>query len=146
MEQRTIIAIVLILAALVAGYFLFTGFQRPAPVPEITFPPQVEEPSQEEEVVVEKEVRQVDVSGTEFRFTPSSITLKEGERVRVVFTNIGSAPHDFTIEGLGIKTKVIGSGQTDSIEFVAPASGNYTFFCSVPGHRQAGMEGNIKVE
>ncbi len=143
MAQRTIIVAVVIAAALLAGYFIFTGIQRPASVPQIIMPP---ESPQQEEGVAAPETREIAVSGTEFSFSPAAVTLKEGEKVRVIFTNAGSAPHNFTIEGLGIKTKVIGSGQSDVVEFVAPASGNYTFFCSVAGHRQAGMEGSMEVE
>lgn len=145
MEQKTIITIVVVLAVLVAGYFLLTGLQRPAPILEITIP-EAEVIPEEEVSGEEGEIREIAVSGTEFNFNPSSITLTEGERVRLVFTNAGRAPHDFTLEGLGIKTQVIGPGQTDSVEFVAPASGKYTFFCSVPGHREVGMEGDLTVE
>lgn len=144
MTQKAIVAIVVVLAALFVGYLLFTGFQMPASAPEITMPPELESVPPEESAT--PEIRDIAVSSTEFTFNPSSIALTEGERVRVVFTNAGSAPHDFSIEGLGIKTRVIGAGQTDSVEFTVPASGNYTFFCSVAGHRQAGMEGSLSVE
>ena len=146
MEQKTIITIVVVLAVLVVGYFILTGLQRPTPVPEITIPETEVMPASEEVAAEQEQIREIAVSGTEFSFNPGSITLTEGERVRVVFTNAGRASHDFTLEGLGIKTKVIGPGQTDSVEFVAPASGDYTFFCSVAGHRQAGMEGNMEVK
>ncbi len=145
MQQKAIIITVVVVVILVAGYFLLTGLQRPAPVSEITVP-NVEVMPEEEVAGKETEIREIAVSGKEFSFSPSSITLTEGERVRVVFTNAGRASHDFTLEGLGVKTRVIGAGQTDTVEFTAPASGTYTFFCSVPGHRQAGMEGNIEVE
>ena len=56
----------------------------------------------------------------------------------------GSEPRPPT--DLGISTKTIGSGQTETIEFVAPTSGTYTFICSVPGHATAGMVGDLIVE
>jgi len=42
-------------------------------------------------------------------------------------------------------TKMIGGGQTTSIEFDAPASGTYDFICSFPGH-YALMKGKFIVE
>jgi len=144
MEQRIVIALIVVLAALGAGYFLLTGLPRPAPLPELIIP--TPEPVSQEPEQGEEQIREIQVSGTEFSFSPNSITFAKGEMVQITFTNAGSAPHDFTLEGLGIKTRVIGPGQTDSVEFTAPAAGNYTFFCSVAGHRQAGMEGIMEVE
>ncbi|HMR85604.1 MAG TPA: azurin [Niabella sp.] len=42
-------------------------------------------------------------------------------------------------------TKLIGGGESDSIEFTAPAKGNYEFLCSFPGHA-AMMKGVFIVE
>jgi len=91
-------------------------------------------------------VREITVSGTEFSFNPSSITVSAGERVKVTFKNDGAAPHNFTITELGIATNTIGGGNIDTIEFTAPSSGTLTFFCSVSGHRQRGMEGEVSVQ
>ncbi|TSC75537.1 MAG: plastocyanin [Parcubacteria group bacterium Gr01-1014_30] len=148
MQQKTLIGIIIIAVVIVGGYLLWTGSQRQSELPEIVLPPSLETAPQElpQKEATAPEIREIAVSGKEFSFDPASITLSEGERVRVVFTNVGQAPHDFTIEGLGIKTQVIGFGQTDSIDFTVPASGVYTFFCSVAGHRQAGMEGDLTVE
>lgn len=86
------------------------------------------------------------IEGSEFSFSPASITISAGEKVKLTFENQGRAPHNLVVEGLGISTRTIGSGQTDAVEFTAPASGTYIFFCSVPGHKTAGMEGSLKVE
>lgn len=43
-------------------------------------------------------------------------------------------------------TKLLGPGETDTIEFVAPSAGNYTFLCSFPAHLYAGMRGNLLVQ
>lgn len=92
------------------------------------------------------QVKEFSVSGTEYSFSPSSITVNAGDQVRITFKNNGRAIHNLIIEGLGVGTKTIGVGQADIVEFIAPASGTYTFFCSVSGHRAAGMEGSLKVE
>lgn len=91
-------------------------------------------------------VKEIQVFGTEFSFNPSSITLNEGERVKITFTNNGASLHNLVINGLGVGTKTIGPGQADTIEFTALASGNYNFFCSVPGHRASGMEGSLIIK
>lgn len=102
------------------------------------------------EIIFEKEVtssvKEFVVSGNEFSFSPSTITVKAGEKVKIIFENNGRTPHNLVIEGLGISTKVIGGGKTDIIEFIAPTSGTYVILCSVPGHRAAGMEGQLRVE
>ena len=144
--MKGIILIIIILLVVIGGYFIFSTNLVQAPQET---PGQGEEKSEEVigEVSEEKviEAREITVSGSEFIFNPSSITLKAGEMVRLIFTNKGSAPHDLRIEELGIGTKVIRAGETDTIEFEAPSSGEYTFFCSVPGHRKAGMEGKLEV-
>jgi plastocyanin len=75
---------------------------------------------------------------TEVSATAGSITID--------FTNMSSLPHDVTIEGNGA------SGATDQITDSTTSTtvdlepGTYTFFCSVDGHRAAGMEGTLTVK
>lgn len=123
-----LIGLVLILVVF-GGYFLLRGGSQ-APTPAPTAPV----------------VKELTVSGTEYSFEPSSITVSAGERVKIIFRNEGRAPHNLIVEGLEVGTKTVGSGQTDILEFTAPISGTYTIFCSVPGHRAAGMEGTLEVE
>ena len=61
------------------------------------------------------------------------------------FTNMSSLPHDVTIEGNGASggTDVITGSSTSTTIDLQP--GTYTFFCSVDGHRDAGMEGTLTV-
>jgi len=72
--------------------------------------------------------------------------VKKGDVVNVTLTNSGIQPHDFTLEGYNIKTKVLNSGQTDSIIFTADKTGTFTYYCSVPGHKDLGMMGQFVVE
>lgn len=132
-----LIGLVLILAVLGGYYFLRGGYQAPAP--ETTTPGEVNPPPT-------SEVKEIMVVGTEFSFSPALITVKAGEKVKLTYKNQGGTSHNLVIEGLGIRTNTIGNGQTDTIEFTALDSGTYTFFCSVPGHRAAGMIGELKIE
>lgn len=90
-------------------------------------------------------VRVINVNGNEFKFNPGQISVKKGERVRIVFTNTGTLPHDFVIEGTQFRTRIIGPGEQDVIEFTASETATYTFYCSVGTHRQNGMEGKMMV-
>jgi len=60
----------------------------------------------------------------------------------ITITNNGASQHDFTIDELGIQTKMLNPGESETVTINAPA-GDYTYYCSVPGHRQAGMEGTL---
>lgn len=143
--NKIIAIIVVITLAVVGGYFLLKGgYRTPAPtVPKVTAPEAISEGVKPTPTTLVKEVT---VVGREYAFSPSTISISAGERVKITFQNNGGTPHNLVIEGLGISTRTIGSGKTDIVEFTAPASGTYSFFCSVPGHRVAGMEGNLRVE
>lgn len=45
-----------------------------------------------------------------------------------------------------VKTKLLGPGETDTVRFMAPATGNYDYICTFPGHAQAGMRGTLLVK
>ncbi len=90
-------------------------------------------------------------SKTPFAFVYNSqnnptLHVKKGDVVNVTLINSGIQPHDFTLEGYNIKTKVLTSGQSDSIVFTADKTGTFTYYCSVPGHRDLGMAGQFVVE
>jgi mono/diheme cytochrome c family protein len=67
---------------------------------------------------------------------PGEITVKMG--------NKSGTPHDIVIDGKG-KGQIVQNGGVSQFkaEFTA---GTYTFYCSVPGHRAAGMQGKLTVK
>jgi plastocyanin len=83
----------------------------------------------------------------ELAYTTTEASAKAG-KVAVDFKNPQSLTHDVTIEDSGGKevgkTELIGEGETSTS--VNLKSGTYTFYCSVPGHREAGMEGTLTVK
>jgi len=89
---------------------------------------------------------EADPSGN-LAFTTTEASAKAG-KVTVDFTNSSAVPHDVAIEDEGGETlgqtEVIAEG-SDSTE-VELEPGTYTFYCTVPGHRQAGMEGTLTVK
>jgi plastocyanin len=60
--------------------------------------------------------------------------------------NDSTVPHDISLEGNGVNEKgeVVSNGGVSRIT-VDVKAGEYTFYCSVTGHRQAGMEGKLTV-
>jgi uncharacterized cupredoxin-like copper-binding protein len=65
-------------------------------------------------------------------------------KLTVESKNDASIPHDIVIDGKGNGAEVQNGGVS---KFSATfAKGTYTFYCSVPGHRQAGMEGKLTVK
>ncbi|MEK9207640.1 MAG: cupredoxin domain-containing protein [Patescibacteria group bacterium] len=89
---------------------------------------------------------EITVEAGEFQFTPSEITVKKGEKVKITFKNAGKFPHNFTIADLSIATKRINPGQEDTVEFTANKTGEFKFFCSVGNHQEQGMVGTLTVE
>lgn len=75
-------------------------------------------------------------------YTSKAATAPAGA-LTVELQNASGVPHNIVIDGKG-KTEIIEKG-TSSFEATVPA-GSYTFYCSVPGHRQAGMEGKLTVK
>lgn len=89
--------------------------------------------------------RQVAVAATSFRFTPSEIHVRAGEDVTIALTAADLA-HDFTIDELGVHV-VAAPGQQGTGGLHAPdTAGTYTAYCSVSGHRDAGMKVTVVVD
>ncbi len=80
-------------------------------------------------------------------YDTKSLSAKAG-KVSVNFTNSSALPHNVTIESSGgeqVGATPTFSGGSKSVS-VNLKPGTYKFFCSVPGHRQAGMEGTLTVK
>ena len=80
------------------------------------------------------------------KFDQADATAKAGT-VTVNFANPSQVPHAVEIEGNGVEeeTEEVTDGDAAPIE-VDLKPGSYTFYCPVPGHREAGMEGTLTVE
>ncbi len=84
-----------------------------------------------------------DPSGA-LKYEQTDVSATAGS-ITIDFTNMSSLPHDVTIEGNGASggTDQITNSSTSTTVDLEP--GTYTFFCSVDGHRAAGMEGTLTV-
>lgn len=84
----------------------------------------------------------VTVSLTEFSISPPAVTLAAGGTLTV--TNAGSVPHDLAVEG--IATPLLSPGDAATLDASSLTAGEYTMYCQIPGHREAGMEAQLTVE
>lgn len=91
------------------------------------------------------EVKEFVVEGSNFKFVPNSITVNKGDTVRIVFKNV-EGMHDWKIDEFDAATKIIKTGEEETIEFVADKSGTFEYYCSVGAHRANGMVGNLIVK
>jgi len=105
----------------------------------------------------------LDVSLKNLRFTPNRMEVAAGQTVRINVTNMDGTEHDMLVEGLRIEkvgdamgahhagatadmlvvhTMANGNG---SITFRTEQKGTYRFYCTLPGHKDAGMVGEMTV-
>ncbi len=64
--------------------------------------------------------------------------------VVVTLPNHGALEHNFVIDELSIASPLVPGGESGSVTINAPA-GEYQYYCSVPGHKEAGMVGTLTV-
>ena len=105
----------------------------------------------------------IDVSLKNLRFTPETIDVPAGKTVRINVVNLDATEHDMLVQNLRIEkvgeaTGAHHAGATadmlvvhvtangsGSITFHADETGTYQFNCTIPGHKQAGMVGQMTV-
>jgi plastocyanin len=84
--------------------------------------------------------------GGSLAYTFADAAAKPGP-VTIKSVNKASIDHDISLEGNGIDEhgKVVKDGGTSEVKTTLKP-GSYTFYCSVPGHREAGMQGKLTVK
>jgi plastocyanin len=80
-----------------------------------------------------------------YSFDQPLLKVKAGELVALRLDNPHDAPHSFDIDALNVHATAA-SGEQGLILFTPAQAGTYTFYCAIPGHRAAGMEGTLIVE
>ncbi|HJX59293.1 hypothetical protein A2V61_00515 [Candidatus Woesebacteria bacterium RBG_19FT_COMBO_47_8] len=143
MKKTVFITFGILLALLLAAYFIMSRGKTTSST--TSGPSGVSTPSSETGAGSQEPFREVSIVASEYSFTPSVITVKKGERVRLTFKNSGRFPHNFTIEGMGVTTKTLAAGEVDAVEFTASQVGTFSFYCSVDGHKDLGMDGTLEV-
>ena len=97
-----------------------------------------------ESTPVAEGARRVEVAATSFEFDPDEITVTAGEDVAILLTS-DDVLHDLTIDEIDVHVSA-GRGETAEGGLRAEEPGEYTFYCTVTGHREGGMEGTLVVE
>lgn len=110
----------------------------------------------------------ITVEMTDFAYSPSSMSIPADEPVTLTLKNIGNIEHDFVVEKIDATAKVVqdsgsdahhahgeqqnydlhvsaNAGDTSVIELTVAEPGTYKVFCSVEGHEEAGMIGELVV-
>lgn len=85
---------------------------------------------------------EVTVVMTEFEFEPAQISIQAGQKTTITLQNRGAVEHNFTVRQVNVVSPNVAPGQTARIELAAPR-GTYPVVCTVPGHEEAGMVGQI---
>jgi uncharacterized cupredoxin-like copper-binding protein len=113
-------------------------------------------------------VTEITVEATDFAYNPIAITVPAGEPVTLTLTNKGAVEHDFVVDKINVidvETSDNGpaahhqmggmpeydlhffakAGDTAVLNFTALEPGTYEIFCSIEGHKEAGMIGELIV-
>ena len=88
----------------------------------------------------------IGVGGTIEGQTNPTLTVYEGELVQINLINGEGAEHDIFIDQYNARSSlVIGQNASSTFSFLADKPGEFAYFCTVAGHRAAGMEGLVQV-
>lgn len=114
--------------------------------------------------------QEITITASAMKYSPASFEIKAGQPVRLTFRNNDGVTHDFSVmefpttsTGVSVTEDAI-AGSHDSqmsvepqlhvaavmngsgtLEFTASKPGTYGFFCTVTGHKEAGMVGTLTV-
>ena len=103
----------------------------------------------------------LNVEAGDYFFKPDAFDTSSGQAVRLTLANSGSVEHNFTYPNVtkdkapepwkdpSLTTTVVTKAQPGANgkgSFLAPAPGEYVFYCSIPGHADLGMHGTFVVK
>jgi nitrite reductase (NO-forming) len=75
------------------------------------------------------------------------LVARQGDTLHLTLINGDGMPHDFASPELKAQTTIVSAkGKTTDVVFETKDTGEFAYYCTVPGHRQAGMEGKLIVE
>lgn len=83
------------------------------------------------------------IVATEYEFDPSDVSIPADTAVEITVDNQGIIEHDWTVDELDVEIYA-DAGDTATVTVTA-AAGTYDVYCSIPGHRELGMEGSLTV-
>lgn len=87
----------------------------------------------------------ITVIAEDIKFDQEKITIPANTDVKITLENHGMLEHDFVVDELDLEIGPIKGGE-EADETVNADAGEYEFYCSIPGHKEAGMVGKLIVE
>lgn len=91
----------------------------------------------------------IKVTMTDFKFDPSTISAPSGKVVFWLINASSSSAHDMGIRDGSGKTiaisELVSPGDTFEFDVTSISAGAYKFYCSQPGHEDAGMKGTLTI-
>ncbi len=169
MKNTHITIIVLVVLLAVGAWFMFGNKKAEAPIespqtgtttnnnpsgPDYTPPQDTQLPPPETHVPVTVDmnttvktgaVKVFTVEAQNFSFTPATMTVKKGDKVKITFKNTAGF-HDFKIDEFGVASTQTQGPSSQVLEFTADKTGSFQYYCSVGTHRAMGMWGTLTVQ
>jgi uncharacterized cupredoxin-like copper-binding protein len=89
----------------------------------------------------------IQVKESEYKLTPSSLTVAKPGKVTFDVTNAGSIGHALEVEGNGVEeeTSTISPGSSAKLTVDLSKNGTYEVYCPIDNHRAMGMEAKLVV-
>ena len=138
--------------AVVAGVGGFLGFQQATPTPtqpEVGSKPQILSVSLsvQDKVTPWAFVVEGVMGGTDHN---PLIRVRKADTIEITLINNGQLEHAWTLDAdspspYDVSTGIIEIGASETVRFVSDQPGTFTYYCSVPGHRDLGMHGTLIV-
>lgn len=127
---------IVVIAGLLFAFGVFTAFKKPS---------QKQQAITNEAVTIDNPAKEIAIQAKNWEFTPSVITVKQGDSVSLKITSI-DVDHGFALPDFGV-TANLKPGKTETVVFTADKKGEFTFFCNVfcgAGHKE--MKGKLIVQ
>lgn len=86
------------------------------------------------------------ITASEFAYGTSILEVEAGEAFTIEISNVGLLEHDITFEGLEDEGGLhVQPGEEGIGSWSIHEAGEYVYYCTVLGHREAGMTGTLTV-
>jgi cytochrome c oxidase subunit 2 len=144
MDKKLIVVVgILIVLLATGGYLWYTSQQVPTSnnstaTATVTLTPSITD-------TTGQSIKEFTVTGSSYSFDLKEMRVKKGDKVRVTFVN-KSGSHNWVLDEFNVRTSLVNAGKSETVEFVADKTGTFEYYCSVPFHRQLGMNGKLIVE
>lgn len=88
---------------------------------------------------------EIEIVGHDIHWSMDTIYAKAGQTIEITLRNEGALDHNFVLDEFGID-ELLSPGTSTVIEVTFEEAGTYHYICSIPGHEEAGMVGDIIVQ